>query len=56
MSQRHSNTGMAIAALVIGVAALPVAAMVNIVAGLFMLGLPVLMVYKASPPDEIQSH
>lgn len=46
--EKKKNAGLAIGAIIIGLAALPVAALVNWVAGLVLLALPVFMVYKAS--------
>ncbi len=48
MSGKKKSPILALTAIVVGLAALPVAAFFDWVAGLIMLGLPVLMVYKAS--------
>ncbi len=49
MSQKQkSNVYLALAAMVIGVASIPVAAFVNWVLGLVMLGMPIFMIYRAS--------
>jgi len=48
MSVKKANPFMAVAAMFIGIAAMPVAAFVNIVLGLAMMALPMWMIYKAS--------
>lgn len=44
----RGGMALAILALFTGIAALPVAAFVNIVLGLVMLSLPIFMIYMAS--------
>lgn len=48
MSDKKMNATLCLAAMVIGVVAVPVTALVNTVLGLILLGLPIFMVYKAS--------
>ncbi len=48
MSAKKPNLFLALGAMFIGVAAMPVAAFINIVLGLAMMALPVWMIYKAS--------
>jgi len=48
MSVKKSNPFLAVGAIFVGIAAMPVAAFVNIVLGLAMMALPVWMIYKAS--------
>ena len=48
MSVKKANPFMAVGAMFIGVAAMPVAAFVNVVLGIAMMALPMWMIYKAS--------
>ncbi len=48
MSVKKPNPFLAVAAMFIGIAAMPVAAFINIVLGLAMMALPMWMIYKAS--------
>ena len=48
MSGKEPNPYMALGAMIIGVAAMPVAALVNVVLGLAMMALPMWMIYRAS--------
>ena len=48
MSVKKPNPYMALGAMFIGIAAMPVAALVNAVLGLVMMALPLWMIYKAS--------
>lgn len=45
---KKPNVVLAMIAMVSGIAALPVAAFINMILGLAMLSLPVLLVYQAS--------
>ena len=45
---RKSSAGMALGAMVLGVASIPVAAMFSIVAGLILMAAPIFMIYAAS--------
>ena len=45
---KKPNVVLAIIAMISGIAALPVAAFINMILGLAMLSLPVLLVYQAS--------
>jgi len=48
MSVKKPKPFMALGAMIVGVAAIPVAAFVNVVLGLAMMALPMWMIYKAS--------
>ncbi len=48
MSVKKPKPFMALGAMIVGVAAMPVAAFVNIVLGIAMMALPMWMIYKAS--------
>ena len=45
---KKPNVVLALIALISGIAALPVAAFVNMILGIAMLSLPVLLIYQAS--------
>ncbi len=45
---KNSNAALAIGAMVIGTLSIPVIAFVNWVFGLFLLSVPLYMIYKAS--------
>lgn len=45
---KKSSAGLALGAMVIGIAAVPVAAFVSTVAGLAMMAAPIFMIYQAS--------
>lgn len=46
--KRKSSAGMALGAMAIGVASIPVAAMFSTVAGLVMMAAPIFMIFAAS--------
>lgn len=48
MSAKKPNPYMALGAMVIGVASIPIAALVNVVLGIALMVLPLWMIYKAS--------
>lgn len=48
MSEKKGGLLFAILALIIGVAAVPVTAFVNIGLGLVLMSLPIFLIYKAS--------
>lgn len=48
MSKKNKRPGLALGAIVVGVASLPVAATVSTTLGLVMMALPVYMIYLAS--------
>ena len=48
MSVKKPKPFMAVSAMFIGIAAMPVAAFINVVLGIAMMALPMWMIYKAS--------
>ncbi len=48
MSAKKSNPFMALGAMIVGIASIPIAAMVNVVLGISLMVLPLWMIYKAS--------
>lgn len=46
--KKKSNVGLALGAMVIGVAAIPVTAFVSTLLGLAMMAAPIFMIYRAS--------
>jgi len=48
MSVKKKNAALAVAAIITGTLAMPVAAFISWVAGIVLLSVPVFLVYKAS--------